>query len=130
MSESENVPTITVTITNAKLSDTLQPTSLQLPPTTAELKAYLLKVSVLYGQDYQKMAATIRCESSWKTNTYSTSHISYGISQFTPATWKDYGIGDYKNPFDQLLTMAKMWRLGLAKRWDCYHYLFGSKTGT
>jgi len=78
-----------------------------------------------YGieDQYEKAVAVLNCESSWLIDVYSKNQLSYGIAQFTPATWKDFGIGDYKNPYDQIKTLSKMWSLGLQSRWDCYTIL-------
>jgi hypothetical protein len=67
----------------------------------------------------QEMMATITCESGWQIYP-KPNNISWGIAQFTPATWKGFGYGDIMNPLSQLDTMAKMWSKGLANRWDCY----------
>ena len=65
----------------------------------------------------------IACESSWDIN--ADNGVSYGIAQFTPPTWVDFGRGDIMNPFIQLEVMAKMWGVHhLQSRWDCYNMLF------
>lgn len=61
----------------------------------------------------------IFCESGWNPN--AKNRISTGIAQFTKPTWRDFGMGDIGNPYDQLLTFAKMWgEYHLQSRWDCY----------
>ena len=74
-----------------------------------------------YGlkSEVKKAIAVIDCESSWNWNP-KPNGISWGIAQFTPPTWKDFGQGDIMNPYVQLETMAKMWKMGLQERWDCY----------
>lgn len=60
----------------------------------------------------------IACESSW--NIFADNGVSYGIAQFTPATWKDFGEGDIMNPYMQIHVMAKMWVNPLLRsRWNC-----------
>lgn len=66
--------------------------------------------------------AVVACESGY--NIYANNGISYGIAQFTPVTWKDFGHGDIFNPLTQLETMARMWKNPLLRlRWDCYRKL-------
>ena len=76
-----------------------------------------------YGisNEVQEAERVISCESSWNIN--ASNKISYGIAQFTPATWKDFGYGDILNPLSQLDVMAKMWKDGLQGRWDCFRQL-------
>lgn len=64
----------------------------------------------------------IQCESGW--NVLADNGVSYGLLQFTPATWQDFGYGDIMNPYSQIETTAKMWSKGLQRRWDCYRMLF------
>ena len=82
-----------------------------------------------YGieEQYNKAVAVIQCESSWRINPPHNG-VSLGIAQFTAPTWKDFGTGKYEdiNPYLQLSTLAKMWSLGLQRRWDCYVMLFGN----
>ena len=87
------------------------------------LKRYLSETFAIYGiADQIPMAeATILCESGW--NWKADNGISYGIAQFTPATWYDFGHGDIFDPYVQIQTMAKMWSRGLQKRWDCWRML-------
>lgn len=89
----------------------------------SELKALLKDISVKYGLDYQKMEAVVQCESGWQIDP-PHNNISWGIAQFTPATWEDFGYGDIMNPYSQLEVMGKMWSKGLMSRWDCYKILF------
>ena len=86
------------------------------------LKGYLGEVSIKYGlpaNDYSEMVATIQCESGWQIYP-KPNHISWGIAEFTPPTWQEFGYGDIMNPVSQINIMVKMWKVGLAKRWDCY----------
>lgn len=84
------------------------------------LKSYLSEVFTYNGiEDYIPLAEKIiLCESGW--NIQASNGISFGILQFTPPTWADFGEGDIWNPHTQIRTMAKMIRLGLIGRWDCY----------
>lgn len=86
------------------------------------LTGYLETVFTQYGiADQIPIAeAVIFCESGWHWNAYNSK--SKGIAQFTPNTWKDYCVGDYDamNPQQQIRCMARMWKLGLQSRWDCY----------
>jgi hypothetical protein len=69
-------------------------------------------------KDAEEMTATIMCESGFQVDPKHNG-ISWGVAQFTPATWKDFGYGDIMNPEAQLLTMARIW--GKYKnRWDCF----------
>lgn len=61
----------------------------------------------------------IQCESGWQINVYSKGKVSYGISQYTVPTFKQFCSGDYKNPYDQIKCMSKMISAGLKDRWDC-----------
>lgn len=119
-------PTIVEPVRSAKIDIITGITSQTKRPTTAQLKAHLRKLSTLYGLNYEQMEAVIQCESSWRVDPLPHNGISLGIAQFTRPTWNDYGVGDYEaiNPYIQLDVMAKMWSLGLAKRWDCYRMLY------
>lgn len=64
--------------------------------------------------------AVIACESGFRVDPLPHNGISWGIAQFTPDTWKDFGTGDIMNPYWQIKTMAKMWKMGLQNRWDCF----------
>ncbi len=77
----------------------------------------------LYGIASQIPTAlkVVQCESGFNIN--ADNGISYGVAQFTPATWKDFGHGNIFNPLYQIETMAKMWKIGLQKRWDCYRMI-------
>ncbi len=61
----------------------------------------------------------IFCESGFQVDPKHNG-ISWGIAQFTKATWIDFGYGDIMNPQSQFAVMAKMWKRGLQGRWDCY----------
>lgn len=76
-----------------------------------------------YGiEDQLGMAEdVINCESDW--NIFANNGISYGLLQFTPATWKDFGHGDIMNPYNQIKVTASMWSHGFQRRWDCYRIL-------
>lgn len=89
---------------------------------TEYLKDFASEVAIKYGLGptvSQEMMATIQCESSWSIDP-PHNNISWGIAQFTPATWKEFGYGDIMNPQSQLTIMAKMWHNGLENRWDCW----------
>lgn len=112
-------------------SETIHTYQLPLKETTVErpsqqvysteyLKSYVGEVSIKYGlsaEKYQQIMATIQCESNW--NVLADNGISFGIAQFTPATWKDFGSGDIMNPLTQLEVMARMFSQHLEHRWDC-----------
>ena len=87
----------------------------------ADLKAYLSVKFAEYGIESQteRAIAVVFCESGWNWNP-KPNYISWGIAQFTPDTWHDYGYGDIMNPYAQLETMARMWSNGLQSRWDCF----------
>lgn len=87
------------------------------------LKSYLEEVFIKEGLEDQIEIAekTITCESNFLW--YADNGISFGVAQFTPDTWKDFGEGDIFNPHIQLRTMAKMFKMGLQNRWDCYKML-------
>lgn len=93
------------------------------PPSVSMLKEALSSVAVKYGLDYDQMSTVVSCESGWRIDP-PHNNISWGIAQFTPATWKDYGTGDIMNPYMQLEVMGKMWKKGLMGRWDCYRILY------
>jgi hypothetical protein len=89
---------------------------------TVFLKDYASEESVKYGltdAQHTILMATISCESGWNIHP-KPNHISWGIVEFTPATWHDFGHGDIMNPITQIDTMIKMWSNGLENRWDCY----------
>lgn len=92
-------------------------------PSGNDLKSYLREQASLYGVDYDEMSAVIQCESGWRVDP-PHNNISWGIAQFTPDTWTDFGSGDIMNPYTQLDVMAKMWSKGLHGRWDCYKIVF------
>ena len=85
------------------------------------LTSYLELEFTKYGiaNEIPTAIAVINCESGFQVNP-KHNNISWGIAQFTPATWHDYGYGDIMNPVSQINVMAKMWSLGLANRWDCF----------
>ncbi len=91
--------------------------------TKNDLREILEEQFTTYGiKDQIPMAeAVVVCESHW--NIYANNGVSFGITQFTPATWKDFGSGDIYNPLFQFQTMAKMFKMGLQKRWDCFRML-------
>lgn len=108
-------------------SDTWQkPPISQILPSENEIKRYLREQSALYGLDYDKMSAVISCESGWRIDP-PHNNISWGIAQFTPETWKDFGGGDIMDPYAQIRVMSIMWSKHLEGRWDCYHILFDKK---
>ena len=89
---------------------------------TEYLKDYVGEASIKYGlspTQYQEIIKTVNCESGWQIYP-KKNHISWGISQFTPPTWKRFGHGDIMDPISQLDVMAKMWSMGLQDRWDCF----------
>lgn len=86
------------------------------------LKRFLRARLISYGieDQYNTVEAVVFCESSWRVDPPHNG-ISWGIAQFTPPTWKDFGYGDIMNPYNQLDTMAKMWaNPKLRNRWDCH----------
>lgn len=89
-------------------------------PTKEQLKDYLKLVFEKEGISDQLARAeqVITCESGW--NVFADNGISYGIAQFTPDTWNDYGYGDIMDPYKQIEMMAKMWKNNLQSRWDCF----------
>lgn len=90
---------------------------------TSYLKSYASEASIKYGLSptvSQEMMETIQCESGWRVDP-PHNNISWGISQFTPDTWEQFGYGDIMNPVSQLNVMAMMWgEYHLQNRWDCY----------
>ncbi len=85
------------------------------------LKGIAGEASIQYGlsgQDYQEMIDTIQCESGWQIYP-KPNYISWGIAEFMPATWHDFGNGDIMDPIMQIKVMARMWSKGLMGRWDC-----------
>lgn len=91
--------------------------------TKQDLMGMLEQEFTTYGLEDQIPLAkrVIECESGW--NIHADNGISFGVAQFTQATWKDFGSGDIFNPIMQFHTMARMWAKGLQKRWDCYRLL-------
>ncbi len=85
------------------------------------LTRYLQSAFTKYGieNEIPTAEAVILCESGWQINPRHN-NISWGIAQFTPSTWHDYGYGDIMNPLSQLDVMSKMWSKGLQDRWDCF----------
>ncbi len=93
---------------------------------TEFLKDTASEDAIKYGLSpiqYSQMMATIFCESSWQIYP-KPNHISWGVAQFTPPTWKEFGYGDIMNPISQLNVMSKMFHNHLEKRWDCWRQLF------
>ncbi len=85
-----------------------------------DLISYLEVAFTKYGIADQIPIAkeVISCESGFRIN--ADNGISYGILQFTKPTWQDFGHGDIFNPFVQIDTTAKMVKMGLWNRWDCW----------
>lgn len=120
-------------IVGSSKSPTIDTHQLAVPSKTAErpskyvystefLKDYASEMAIQYGLtplQFTHMLSTIKCESDWQIYP-KPNHISWGIAQFTPPTWKDFGHGDIMDPLVQLEIMAKMWKAGLQNRWDCY----------
>jgi len=104
--------------------DLIEAMSLQLNPTKAEIKLALASVSDKYGLQLDELLNVIDCESSFRTDVYSPGMISYGVAQFTRATFEENCAGDYKNPFAQISCMGLMWSKGMQGRWDCYRNLY------
>jgi hypothetical protein len=102
-----------------EITEILKPSSLPEIPTQQELKLYLASLVNKYGLDYDLMSAVIQCESGWQIDP-PHNNISWGLCQFTPPTWDDFGYGDIMNPYAQLEVMVEMWSKGLEGRWDCY----------
>lgn len=122
--DSYNVQQQTVNITEDKTKEKPTASLYQGIKISREgLKSYLSVIFTKYGiEDQIPIAeAVIACESSWNIN--ANNGISFGLLQFTPATWKDFGYGDIMNPQSQIITMAKMWKRGLQGRWDCWRML-------
>lgn len=117
-------PTIdTYLFETEKESEYLKKSSQQVEVSERELKGFLKQVSIKYGTDYEEMSAVINCESGWKTDLYSWNKSSYGIAQYTPATFEENCQGDYGNPFAQLECMGLMFKKGMQSRWDCWKML-------
>ena len=89
--------------------------------TRAGLISYLETVFTQEGIEDQipRAIEVIQCESGFQVDPKHNG-ISWGVAQFTPPTWEDFGEGDIMNPHAQLRVMARMWRKGLQNRWDCY----------
>ena len=87
------------------------------------LKRYVAIQFAKYGiEDEIPIAeAVAACESSW--NWQASNGISYGIFQYTPATWEQWGSGDIMNPETQIKVTARLWSLGQQWRWDCWKML-------
>ena len=95
------------------------------------LKDFVGEVSIkqqLDTQDYNDIVATIQCESSFFADP-PHNNISWGVAQFTPVTWHDFGHGDIMNPISQIEVMVSMWNKWemhkgtprqMKNRWDCY----------
>ncbi len=66
-----------------------------------DLQKYVAQEAVKKGYDPQIVLRQISAESAWKTDAKSQAG-AYGLPQFMPATWKDYGSGDIKNPYNQV----------------------------
>lgn len=105
----------------------IPPHSSPTPPdySRAGLTRYLQDSFAKYGIESQVGMAenVISCESGFQVNP-KHNNISWGITQMTPATWKDFGYGNIMNPYSQISVMAKMWKMGLQSRWDCYRNLY------
>lgn len=70
----------------------------------------------------------IKCESNWHTDIWSWNHSSYGVAQWTKASWsyinKMRGTSlNYENPYDQLDMMGYAWGKGYQSWWDCVKIL-------
>jgi hypothetical protein len=121
-------PTIINTV-SSKTKETVAPTRVREGGKVSreELTGYLETSFEKYGLESQIPMAikTIDCESGFQVDPKHNG-ISWGVAQFTPDTWKDYGYGNILNPEYQLETMARMWSQGLQKRWDCWRMKFGS----
>lgn len=125
MSESVITPITAATTLGAK-NDSIQASSLSGSPATAELRAYLKKVAVLDGLDYDIISNVVQHESGFRVNPPHNG-VSWGIAQFTKATWKAYGFNDIMDPYRQLFVMGMMWREGKQSQWDEWCLLYAPK---
>lgn len=92
------------------------------------LKLLLFQESAKYGISYQEIYATAMCESGFQIDP-KHNNISWGIMQFTPATWKEFGHGNIMDAENQILVATSMWnkwetykgkQRQLKERWDCF----------
>lgn len=90
--------------------------------TKNDIKEMVKNQFTLYGIEDQipRALEVLQCEGGFNVDPLPHNGISWGVAQFTPPTWEDFGHGDIMNPYWQIKTMAKMWAMGLQNRWDCF----------
>lgn len=91
--------------------------------TKNDLKSYLATEISQYGGNFSLLDKVIECESSYRTDVYSSNRSSYGVCQFTKPTFSENCTGDYENPYNQILCMVLMAKRGMLGRWDCLSIL-------
>lgn len=118
----EPTPITVETRNGTKIADTTTHASqVAQNASTARLKEYLRKVFTSYGIEDQIPTAEkiIACESSWNILAHNGT-ISYGLLEYTPNTWHDFGHGDIMNPLVQIEVTAKIVKREGWERWDCF----------
>lgn len=110
--------TNTTTFQIGKASEITPLSSLSLTPTKEELKRASVYLETNMG--LKDFVNTITCESNFKYDAFNKLGNSFGVLQFIPSTFKQYCMGDYNSPHDQLLCGSVMFKSGLAYHWDCY----------
>ena len=100
----------TISETKGKVTDTLQPTSIQTQqPTPQHLKEYLASVVAQYGGNYYLLAKVIQCESSWDSKAKNPDSSASGPAQFLTSTFNGYCKGEKDNPYDQIKCLVLAW---------------------
>jgi hypothetical protein len=95
------------------------------PLTREELKKVLQDFAIEYGLNFEKMEATISCESGFQIDPPGNL-VSRGVAQFTLDTWLAYcsDTDERLNPQKSFECMGAMWKKGLAYKWDCYCFTY------
>jgi hypothetical protein len=74
---------------------------------------------------YDKIYATIMCESSWRPFVYGDHNLAYSLAQFHKPTFEEFNKKrgsnlDYYNPFDQIDLMIWAFENNLQTHWTCW----------
>jgi soluble lytic murein transglycosylase-like protein len=86
--------------------------------TTEEIKQLVVAKANQYGIDPNIALAQMQRESGWRQDVIFGPFVGgageRGISQFTPATWKDYGSGPHTNAYNPELALDAWGRYMIA----------------
>ena len=95
------------------------------------LEAYFTEYGIM--DKYDRADKTLICESNYQTNVWSWNKSSFGVAQFTKATWKWFNELrgtelDYNNPHDQIEMFSWAWSKDMEHHWDCFCLSFELNT--